>query len=112
MGDVLWTVGRPHPETTAMMRVTVAATTPFAEHLRAVPAAVWLRIGIAIVALVLLVIVLRKVAKMNKVVLGVIVFLICTFVGFNWIYQRNEPAWATPVVSKLATFFPTKDSMK
>lgn len=72
----------------------------------------WVRIAIGVAALVLLVVVLRKLAKMNKVVLGVVVFLILTFVGFNWIYQRNEPAWATPVVSKLAGFFPTKDSMK
>jgi hypothetical protein len=49
---------------------------------------------------------------MNKIVLGVGVFLVLTFIGFNWIYQRSEPSWATPVVSKLATFFPTKDAMK
>ena len=72
----------------------------------------WLRIGGAIVALIALVIILRKVAKMNKVVLGVVVLLVVTFIGFNWIYERNEPAWATPVVQKLATFFPTKDSMR
>jgi hypothetical protein len=29
-------------------------------------------------------------------------------VGFQWIYERNEPKWATPVVEKLANFFPSK----
>lgn len=68
----------------------------------------WIKMGIAVVALVVLVIVLRKVAKMNKVLLGVIVFIVVTVVGFNWIYERNEPEWATPAVNWLAGFFPTK----
>ena len=80
--------------------------------MHAVPAGIWLRIGAALLALVILVLVLRKVAKMNKVVLTVIVGLVCTIVGFNWIYERNEPAWATPVVERLATFLPTKNAMK
>ena len=84
------------------------ATTPLLGRLQAVPADVWLKIGIAVAALVVAVIILRKVAKMNKVVLGIIVFMVCTFIGFNWIYERNEPAWATPVISKIATFFPSK----
>jgi len=45
---------------------------------------------------------------MNKVVLTVIVLIVLSTIGFNWIYQRNEPAWATPVVEKLAGFFPSK----
>lgn len=90
----------------------LAVTKPFLARLEAIPPAIWLRIGLAVLALVAAVIILRKVAKMNKVVLAVIVFLVATFVGFNWIYQRNEPAWATPVVAKLAGFFPTKDAMK
>ena len=32
------------------------------------------------------------------------------FVGFNWIYERNEPAFLTPIVEKIAPFFPAKDS--
>lgn len=68
----------------------------------------WIKMGIAVVALVVLVIVLRKVAKMNKVLLSVIVFIVVTVVGFNWIYERNEPEWATPAVNWLAGFFPTK----
>ncbi|PTX98576.1 hypothetical protein [Opitutus sp. ER46] len=76
------------------------------------PMSIWLKLGIAVVALIIVVSILRKLAQMNKVLLAVVVLLVCTFVGFNWIYERNEPAWATPVVSKLANFFPTKNSMK
>lgn len=89
------------------MAYFAAASTALAK-VQSIPTAVWLKIAAGILGLVLLVIVLRKVAKMNKIVLGVIVCLTLTFIGFNWIYERNEPGWATPVVEKLATFFPTK----
>jgi len=81
-------------------------------RLESIPSAVWIKIGIGVLALVLLVVILRKVAKMNKALLAVIVLLVLSSIGFNWIYQRNEPAWATPVVSWLGEFLPSKDSMK
>lgn len=79
-----------------------------ATSIRDIPAEIWIRLAIAILAIVLAVFVLRKLAKMNKVVLAVVVFVVLTIVGFNWIYERNEPAWATPAVKWLAGFFPTK----
>lgn len=56
------------------------------------------------------VIVVRRVAHMNKVVLAVIAFVVVTIVGFNWIYERNEPAFLTPVINKIAPFLPSKGS--
>lgn len=81
-------------------------------HLNGLPSNVWARIALGVLVLIAAVLVIRKVAKMNKLILGIVVALILSMIGFNWIYERNEPAWATPVVSKLATFFPTKDAMK
>jgi len=78
------------------------------DKLKAIPGDFWLRLLIAVVALIVIVIFLRKVAKMNKVVLSVVVFILVTVVGFNWIYERTEPAWATPVVSFLSGFLPSK----
>lgn len=86
----------------------LAAATTTADRLKSIPAEFWIKVGIGIAALVALVILLRKLAKMNKVVLTIIVLLICSFVGFNWIYERSEPAWATPAVEWLAGFFPSK----
>ena len=93
-----------------MLLLAAAAAPTALEKLKQVPPAFWLKVGIAILAVILLVVVLRKVAQMNKIVLTVIVLIILSTVGFNWIYERNEPAWATPVVEKLAGFFPTKGS--
>jgi hypothetical protein len=87
----------------------VAAPTAL-EKLKQIPPAFWLKVGIAVLAIVVAVIALRKLAQMNKIVLTVIVLIILSTVGFSWIYERNEPAWATPVVEKLAGFFPSKGS--
>lgn len=91
--------------------IFLAETITPLQRLQSVPASFWLRVGVAVLALVLLVVIMRKVLKMNKVVLAVVLCIVFSIIGFNWIYDRNEPKWATPVVEKLANFFPTKDSM-
>jgi hypothetical protein len=94
-----------------MLNRLLATAEPTAiEKLKEIPPAFWLKVGIAVLAVVLAVFLLRKVASMNKVVLAVVTFIVLTVVGFNWIYERNEPSWATPVVEKLAGFFPSKGS--
>jgi hypothetical protein len=84
------------------------ATKSAAGRLQDVPAEFWIKFGLGVVGLIVVVYVLRKLAQVNKVVLGVIVALALSFVSFTWIYERNEPAWATPAVQWLAGFFPTK----
>jgi hypothetical protein len=93
------------------MLILAAAAAPTAlEKLKQIPPAFWLKIGIGILALILIILALRKIAQMNKIVLTIILLIVFSTVGFNWIYERNEPTWATPVVEKLAGFFPTKGS--
>jgi hypothetical protein len=70
----------------------------------------WLKAALVIVVFIAGVILLRKLAGMNKAVLAAILLVVGTALGFSWIYERNEPAWATPVVEKLAWFFPTKNT--
>lgn len=78
------------------------------ERLSKIPTEFWVKLSIAVFGLIALVIVLRKVAKINKVILGVTTIILVSSVGFYWIYDRNEPAWATPAVEWLAGFFPSK----
>ncbi len=85
-----------------------AATT--LEKIQRLPMQFWLKFALVIVAFIAGVIVLKKIAGMNKAVLGAILFIVVSMLGFTWIYERNEPAWATPVVEKLANFFPSKGS--
>lgn len=77
------------------------------EKVHTIPPATWLKLGIGIAAFVAVVIVLRVVAKMNKVVLGVVVFVVGATLFFSWVYNRNEPKWLTPVVDVIAPLLPS-----
>ncbi len=77
------------------------------EKLQTLPPQVWLKIGVAIAAFVAVVLILRRVLKMNKIIAGVIVFVVGTVVFFSWVYNRNEPRFMTPIIEKVAPFFPS-----
>jgi hypothetical protein len=94
----------------AATAATAAKTATAMEKLKGVPPAFWVKLAIGIAIFVAAIIVMRKVAAMNKVVLAVLVFVIVIVVGFNWIYERSEPAMLTPLVNKIAPFFPSKGS--
>lgn len=86
------------------------ATRSALDRLKDVPPAFWLKVGIAVLAVIAVVLVLRKLAQVNKAVLIVVVLIVVSAIGFSWVYERNEPAWATPVVEKLAQILPSKGS--
>lgn len=77
------------------------------EKMKTLPPDVWLKVGIFILAIVVVVFVLRRVMKLNKIIASIIVFVVCTIVFFSWVYNRNEPKFLTPVVNKIAPFFPS-----
>ena len=78
------------------------------DKLRQVPMSFWINVGIIIIGFTGGIWVLRKIREMNKIVLLIIVALFLSFVGFRWIYQRNEPSFLTPVIDHIAPFFPSK----
>lgn len=77
------------------------------DKLKSLKPEVWLKIGIGIAAFVVVILLGRRIMRMNKVVAGVIVFVVVTVVFFSWVYNRNEPKFLTPVVEKIAPFFPS-----
>ena len=85
--------------------ILFAATT--IEKLNAVPRQTWLNIGLGVLIFIAAFMVLRVVARMNKIILCIVVGVVLSMVGFNWIYSRNEPKFLTPVVDKIAPFFPS-----
>lgn len=86
------------------------ATTTALEKIQKVPPLWWLKASLFILGFIAVVILLRKIAHMNKMVLGVIVFVVVVGLGFSWVYERNEPAFMTPLVNRVAPFFPAKGS--
>jgi len=95
----------------AALTASPAATTTV-ERIRQIPPEFWLRLGAGVLVMVVAVIALRKLAKANKIVVAIVVCLVTSIVGFNWIYERNEPSWATPAVNFLAGWFPTKGKIE
>jgi len=77
------------------------------EKLQTLPPDVWLKIGIAVGGFIIAILVFRRVMKMNKIIAGVIVFVVVTVVFFSWVYNRNEPKFLTPLVERVAPFFPS-----
>lgn len=77
------------------------------EKLKTLPPDIWLKVLVAVAALIVAVMVFRRVMKMNKIIASIVVFVVVTVVFFSWVYNRNEPKFLTPVVEKIAPFFPT-----
>jgi hypothetical protein len=78
------------------------------EKLQNVPKAFWVNALMAVGGFIVAVVLIRNAARMNKFVLGMIVFLFFSVVCFQWIFERNEPKVLTPYVEKIAPFFPSK----
>src|SRR3954469_24894489 len=80
------------------------------EKIQTLPPAIWAKIAIAIAAFILTIFLFRRVMRMNKIIAAVIVFVVFTVVFFSWVYNRNEPKFLTPLVERIAPFFPSAGS--
>lgn len=78
------------------------------EKLQAVPTRFWINASIVIAGGALALVLVRHAARMNKYVLTLLIGLFVSTVGFQWIYERNEPRALTPVVDMFAHFLPSK----
>jgi hypothetical protein len=91
----------------SLQNLFFAAAPTTLDKLKAVPPAFWGKVGLGILAVIVVFIVIQKVLKVNKFVLGGAVFIGLGLVFFNWIYYRTEPKILTPFVNRIAPFFPT-----
>lgn len=74
----------------------------------ALPSSFWLKLALCLVGFIVAVLLLRWLAGVNKILMAVVALMIVSITGFQWIYERNEPEFLTPVVEKIAPFFPSK----
>jgi len=70
----------------------------------------WIKVILAFIILAVIIAVLKWLSGMNKIIMIIIGCVVIGVVGFNWIYERNEPAFFTPIIDPLARsgFFPGK----
>jgi len=69
----------------------------------------WFKTGVFLVFVLVLVLAYRIYHKSNKIFFSIVMAVVFAVIFFNWVYNRTEPAWMTPVIEKMAKIFPTKD---
>lgn len=80
--------------------------------LKNLPPDFWFKTTIFAIGVALAVLAYRIYRNSNKILFSIFVAVVMAVIFFNWVYNRTEPKWLTPVVDRLAHFFPTKDYAK
>ena len=65
----------------------------------------WVKVLIATVVLLLLLTVLKRLAQVGQIIGIVILLIVLVVIGYKWVCDRSEPAFMTPAVSFVASFF-------
>ena len=71
-----------------------------------------MKTGIFLLIVLLIVIAVKIYQGSNKIFLSICFCAVIGIFFFSWIYNRNEPAFLTPIIEPLSQFFPTKDYEK
>lgn len=82
------------------------------DQLRSVPKDTWINIAICVLAVVIIVKVWRGLKQINEFFPYIAAVLAAFLIFFYWVYDRSEPRFLTPVIDKLAPFFPSKSAQK
>ncbi len=82
------------------------------EQLRSVPKETWINIGICVLAVVIILKVWRALKSINEFMPFIAAVLAAFLIFFYWVYDRSEPRFLTPVIDKLAPFFPSKSAQQ
>lgn len=87
----------------------LAAAPPTAwEQLKRVPKETWINLAICVIAVVVIARVWKVLKSINEFVPYIAAVLATLLIFFYWVYDRSEPRFLTPIVDKLAPFFPSK----
>ena len=82
------------------------------EQFRKIPTQTWINLGICILTVVIIARVWKVLKGINEFVPYIAVTLAGGLIFFYWVYERAEPRFLTPLVDKLAPFFPSKSQQQ
>jgi flagellar biosynthesis protein FliQ len=94
------------------VRVIAAAPPSLWDQFRSVSKQTWINLAICVLAVVVIVRVWRGLKKINDFVPYIVAVLAAFLIFFYWVYERCEPRFLTPLVEKLAPFFPSKSTQE
>ena len=68
------------------------------------PADFWLRLALIFAVVLAVLWVLRAVHRFSKTLYWLLLGFLVSGFGYNWVWKRGEPPWATPVVERVASW--------
>jgi len=77
----------------------------FFENLWFMPADIWVKIFAVIVVLLILSVVFKRIVQLSQVVFVIALLAVAGVICVKWVRDRNEPAFMTPAVDFIASFF-------
>jgi hypothetical protein len=78
------------------------------EQLRRVPKQTWINLAICIIALLVVVRLWKALKNFNEFAPYIAASIAGVLIFFYWVYERSEPRFLTPLVEKIAPFFPSR----
>ncbi|MDX2185793.1 MAG: hypothetical protein SFV32_02575 [Opitutaceae bacterium] len=78
-----------------------------AEKMSTTPVMVWVKFGAIILAVIIALIVVRKILSINRYLILVVFVVGGSILMINWAYHRTEPRFMTPIIDAIAPFLPT-----
>lgn len=73
---------------------------------------VWGKFALIILGFIITVLILKKLANVNKFIMLAVVIVGGSIVMINWTYNRTEPRFLTPVVDAIAPFLPNGSGLE
>lgn len=91
----------------ATFSLTLAAATSFLDDIKHVPKETWINIAICVLAVVVVVRLWGALKKFNDFAPYMVALAAGAVIFFYWVYERQEPRFLSPMVDKIAPFFPS-----
>jgi hypothetical protein len=75
-------------------------------RLKALPRKDVVNFGIALLMLLVIILLIKMAARMNRFILGIVIVVVTIVVLGIWVYERNEPKFLSGFIDSIAPYFP------
>jgi hypothetical protein len=75
-------------------------------RLKALPRKDVINFALGVLMLVVVIILFKLAARMNKFILGIVIVVVVMVVLGTWVYERNEPKFMSGFIDAIAPYFP------
>lgn len=76
------------------------------EKIQHLPKKNLINLGLAALLVLVVIVLIKLAARMNKFVLGIIILVTFLVLMLTWVHERNEPKFLTPFIDTIAPYVP------